>query len=119
MKMLRRIWPLRLVFLLIALALATSGFAHRFVTPAEQSAIAFATAYGLDASDICGSEDGDQATRGCDACLLHAAMALPEPAIAAVLIELRLDPADWVAQPPLLPSLMAEAARPVRAPLLV
>lgn len=111
-----RIFNLRALVVLLIVALATSGFAHRFASPAEQAALEYAQAFGLDASDICGDVDGDGAQAECEACRLHASMSLPEPAVSLILAELSLDPADWTPQPPVLHALTAEATRPARAP---
>lgn len=119
MRKLRHIWPLRAVVVLLAVAFATSGFAHRMVTPADQSLLSQAWAYGIEASDICGGGDADQASRGCDACRLNAAMSLPEPGFAVRPAGLDHRRIGRAPQPPLLPSLSAEARRPARAPPLV
>ena len=111
-----RIWPLRVVVTLLVLALASSGFAHRFTTPDDQAATAYMQAFGLDAGAICGDVDGDGASSDCEACRLHAAMSLPVPAISTIVFELSLDPADWTPAPTALHALTAEATRPARAP---
>lgn len=116
MKVLMRIIPLRALVVLLVVALATSGFAHRIVSPDEQAAQVYAQAFGLTAEDICGDEDGTSVQKDCEACRLHASMVLPEPAVALILAELSLDPADWTPQPPVRHSLTAEAARAARAP---
>ncbi len=110
---------LRACALMIIVALATTGFAHRVQTPSNQAAQAFALTFGLDASDICGDVDGDGAQTGCEACRLHAAMSLPEPAISLILAELSLDPADWTPAPPVLNARTATATHPARAPPVV
>ncbi|MCI5112432.1 MAG: polyketide synthase [Marivita sp.] len=102
--------------LLMIVALATTGFAHRVQSPAEQSAQAFVAALGLDASDICGDVDGDGVQGDCEACRLHASMSLPEPAVSLILAELSLAPADWTPAPPVLNALTAKGTHPARAP---
>ncbi|MEO3480348.1 polyketide synthase [Phaeobacter sp. CAU 1743] len=116
MKVMRPLWSLRALVVLLIVALATSGFAHRFATPEQQAALTFAQSYGLDISAICGDFEDADSTQTCEACRLHAAASLPEPAVALILAELSCDPADWVPQPPVLNALTAEAARPARAP---
>ena len=111
-----RTWPLRVVVMLLVLALASSGFAHRFATPSEQAAAAYTQAFGLDAGAICGDVEGDAAASDCGACRLHAAMSLPVPAVCEIVFELSLDPADWTPAPPVLHAVTAEATRPARAP---
>lgn len=111
-----RISSLRVALALLVLALASSGFAHRFATPDDQAAAAYMQAFGLDAGAICGDVDGDGVTSDCEACRLHAAMALPVPAISEIVIQLSLDPAEWTPAPPVLHALTAEATRPARAP---
>lgn len=107
---------LRVALALLVLALASSGFAHRIATPDDQAAAAYMQAFGLDAGAICGDVDGDGVTSDCEACRLHAAMALPVPAISEIVIQLSLDPAEWTPAPPVLHALTAEATRPARAP---
>ena len=111
-----RTWPLRVVVMLLVLALAGSGFAHRFATPAEQAAAAYTQAFGLDADAICGDVEGDGTASDCAACRLHAAMSLPAPAVSEIVFELSLDPVDWASAPPVLHAVTAEATRPARAP---
>jgi len=116
MKVMHSIWWLRTLAVLLTIALATSGFAHRFATPEQQAALDYAQTYGLDISSICGDFEDADSTQTCEACRLHTATSLPEPAVALILAELSCDPADWVPQPPVLNALTAEAARPARAP---
>ncbi len=116
MKTLMRILPLRTLVVLLVLALSTSGFAHRFMTPGEQAASDYALTFGLDVTDICGDVNGKGAQQTCGACLLHASMSLPAPAISVIVAELSLAPADWVPQPPVRHTLTSEATRPARAP---
>lgn len=116
MERLFRISSLRVVLTLLVLALASSGFAHRFASPDDQAAIAYMQAFGLDASAICGDVDGDGAAPDCEACRLHATISLPVPAISEIVIQLSLDPAEWTPAPPVLHTLNAEATRPARAP---
>ncbi len=116
MEWLLRIWPSRLTVTLLILALASSGFAHRFATPDDLAAAAYMQAFGLDAGAICGDVDGDGVTSDCEACRLHAAMSLPVAAISEIVIQLSLDPAEWTPAPPVLHALTAEATRPARAP---
>ncbi|WP_354546153.1 polyketide synthase [Roseovarius sp. MBR-78] len=119
MERLIRIWPLHVVVTLLILALASSGFAHRFATPDDLAATAYMQAFGLDAGAICGDVDGDGAASDCEACRLHAGMSLPVPAISEIVIQLSLGPADWTPAPPVLYAPTAEAARPARAPPIV
>ncbi|MFC3613644.1 polyketide synthase [Lutimaribacter marinistellae] len=119
MKLSSRIIPLRALVVLLVVALATTGFAHRFLTPSQAEAMEFAVTFGLDASGICGDAGDMGAAPECGACLLHAAMSLPEPAVAVIIAELSLDPAEWVPQPLLLHELTAESIRPARAPPIV
>ncbi|TDK42377.1 polyketide synthase [Antarcticimicrobium luteum] len=116
MRFLLRIFPLRALIVLMIVALATSGFAHRFVTPAEQAALDYAQAFDLEASEICGGVGGKGAQQGCDACRLHAAMSLPEPAVSMIVAALSLDLADWTPQPSISYALSVGATRRVRAP---
>ena len=116
MERLFRIWPLRVAVTLLVLALASSGFAHRFATPDDQAAAAYMQAFGLDAGAICGDVESDGAASDCEACRLHAAMSLPVPAISEIVIQLSLDPAEWTSAPPVPHALTAEATRPARAP---
>ncbi|TDE40641.1 polyketide synthase [Antarcticimicrobium sediminis] len=116
MKALTRILPLRTLVVLLVVALSTSGFAHRFMTPDNQAALDYAQSFGLDVTDICGGVGGKGAQQACDACLLHASMSLPEPAISGIIAELSLAPADWVPHPPVRRTLTAKATRPARAP---
>jgi len=117
MKPLMRILPLRILVVLLVVALSTSGFAHRFMTPDDQAALDYAQSFGLDVTDICGGVDGKGAQQQtCGACLLHASMSLPAPAISVIVAELSLAPADWVPQPPVRHALTSEATRPARAP---
>ncbi|GAA6202627.1 hypothetical protein NBRC116599_38530 [Aquicoccus sp. SU-CL01552] len=111
-----RILPLRTLVVLLVLALSTSGFAHRFMTPDEQAASDYALTFGLDVADICGDIDGKGAQQTCGACLLHGAMSLPAPAVSMIVAELSLAPADWTPQPPVRDTLTTEATRPARAP---
>ena len=114
-----RISSLRVAVALLVLALASSGFAHSFASPDDQAAAAYMhymQAFGLDAGAICGDVDGDGVTSDCEACRLHAAMALPVPAISEIVLQLSLDPAEWTPAPPVLHALTAEATRPARAP---
>lgn len=107
---------LRTLVVLLAVALATSGFAHRIATPSETALAAYVQSFGLDASDICGDAEGKTSGQGCVACRLQAAMALPEPAVATVLAELALDPADWTPAPAVLHALTSVSTHPARAP---
>jgi hypothetical protein len=116
MEGLFRISSLKVVLTLLVLALASSGFAHRFASPDDLAAAAYMQAFGLDAGAICGDVDGDGVTSDCEACRLHAAMSLPVAAISEILIQLSLDPAEWTPAPPALHALTAEATRPARAP---
>lgn len=119
MKALMRTLPFKAIAVLLAVALATSGFAHRIQTPSDQAALNIVAALGLDASDICGDLDSDVALTDCEACLLHASMSLPEPAVSLIMAELSLDPADRATEPPVLHAMTAGANHPARAPPLV
>ena len=110
---------LRACALMIVVALATTGFAHRIITPSDQAALNIVASLGLDASDICGDVEGSAAQTECEACLLHASMCLPEPPVSLILAELSLDPADWATAPPVLHAMTAGANHPARAPPFV
>lgn len=107
---------MRVLFVLLVVALATSGFAHRIVTPEDQAVRLFAATYGLDLSEICGDVDEDGTQTGCEVCRLQASMDLPQPAVAIILAELSLDPADWTVAPPVLHGLRDHTTRTARAP---
>lgn len=115
MQVSMRFIPLCALIALLFVALATSGFAHRFASPGEQAALVYAQTFGLDAEDICGGADMD-AGKTCDACRLHAAMSLQEPSVTLILAELSLDPAEWTSPPPVLHDVAAVPLRPSRAP---
>ncbi|MDQ2094069.1 polyketide synthase [Rhodalgimonas zhirmunskyi] len=110
---------MRVLIVLLGVSLTTSGFAHRFVTPADQAVLDYAQALGVDVADICGDVEGGGAQKDCDACRLHAAMSMPEPAVALRFDELSLSLADWTPRPPVPHTLAAEATRPARAPPVV
>lgn len=114
-----RITTLRALVVLIVVALATSGFAHRLSAPADPDALAFQAIFGSSFSDICGDSDETGTEQPCDACRLHACMELPKPAGELILAELALDPADWTADPPVLRTLISANARHARAPPIV
>lgn len=111
-----RIFPLCALVALLFVALATTGFAHRIASPDEQAAIAFAQAFGVDESEICGAPGDLSGGKGCEACRLHAATSLPQPAVSLILVELSLDPVEWASQPPILHDLAAVRLRQSRAP---
>lgn len=68
----------RIVVLTLMFAFATSGFAHRFMSPADVLSQRAVLALGYSASDICGDSEGDgTVSRGCEACLFAAGFALP------------------------------------------
>lgn len=117
MNRIARILPLMALVVMLGVALASSGLAHRFATPQDQEVALYAASMGLTAEDICGDlEDG---TGSCDACRLQASMSLAEPAVSAILLELGLNPADWVAPPALLTSETLASVGLARAPPLV
>lgn len=111
-----RITHLRMLIVLLVVALATSGFAHRFATPEDQAVRIFAATYGLDLSEICGNVGEDGTLTGCEACRLQASMDLPQPAVAVILAELSLDAADWTITPPVLHGLRGHTTHTARAP---
>lgn len=119
MNSLRGIYSLWLLVVLLTVALATSGIVHRIVTPSQQAALEYAQTFGLDISDVCGGDGPSSVGSDCDFCRLHAGMSLPEPAIATIVFELRLDPVDWLPRPAAVSSLSANTARLARAPPLV
>lgn len=110
-----RIMPLMALVVLLMAALTTSGFAHRLMTPAQAQAEISIAALGLASGDICGDKQTTSG-KGCEACRLQAAMALPEPAITTILVELDLNPADWAPQPAALHDLTHPTGRQARAP---
>lgn len=116
MRMLMRILPLGALVALLVVALVTSGFAHRIASPDDQAALAFAQAFGVDASEICGGPGEKSAGKGCEACRLHAVTSLPQAPVRLVLAELSLDPVEWTAQPPIRHHLAAVLPRHSRAP---
>lgn len=116
MLSLRHISSLHVLIVALALALASSGFAHRFVTPSDEAAVFYVESYGFDLSGLCGDPADGPTGNDCDACRLHAAMALPAPAVCAVIAQLDLDPVDWVAEPAILRSQNDRFARTARAP---
>ena len=99
----------------LSVALATSSLAHRFETPSGQSLETYLATMGFDLTDVCGGERAGE-TRDCGACLLQAAMALPEPANGAILRELGLSPVDWLPEPARLSAQTRRVANPARAP---
>lgn len=111
-----RINTLRALVVLLVVALATSGFAHRLSAPADPDTLAFQAIFGPSFSDICGDSDETGTEKPCDACRLHACMALPKPAGELILAELALDPVGWTADPPILRTLITASARHARAP---
>lgn len=119
MKIWSIISPLRALVVLLTVALATSGFAHRVSSPSENAALEFVTLFGGDASSICGGSGDANDTQECEACRLHAGLALPAPPLAASVAELSFSPPEWVAQSHVLETLSAEATRPARAPPIV
>lgn len=116
MRVLIRTFPFGALVALLFVALATSGFAHRIASPDEQAAIAYAQAYGVDVSEICGGPGETSGGKGCDACRLHAVTSLPQPAVGLILAELSLDPVDWASRPPILHDLAAVLPHHARAP---
>ena len=73
----------RIVVLTLMFAFATSGFAHRFMSPTDVLNQRAVLALGYSAGDICGDSEGDGAvSRGCEACLFAAGFALPPANVA-------------------------------------
>lgn len=101
---------------ILVVAMATTGFAHRFASPAEQQAQLFAATFALDGSDICGGGADGSVGGGCDACRLHAAMAVPTPALSTATMILSLSPADWAAARPGRAAASRDTMPPVRGP---
>lgn len=106
------------LFCVLTFAIATSGFAHRFVSPAQERAEIYAAAFGLVAEDLCAGSDKECAKKGCDACRLMTAFHLPDaaPGYARLSVLPALADADMSA--PRLSSLTGDTARPARAPPL-
>lgn len=99
----------------LVVALATSGFAHRVMTPDDQALQQLALTLGLDAADICG-DTGGASNESCEACRLHAAMNVPLPAGVSVVLELGIDLADWVPEPQRLNDLTGHSPHHARGP---
>jgi len=119
MKIWQIIFPLRALVVLLTVALATTGFAHRAPSQTDQAVLDYAALFGIDAASICGGSDDPGATQKCEACRLQAAMALPEPPLVTSVAELSFSPPHWGPQSHVLETLSAEATRPARAPPIV
>ncbi|WP_108386466.1 polyketide synthase [Yoonia sediminilitoris] len=78
MKIWLRNLTARVLVLLLTLAFATSGFAHRLASPQDAQLALAAAELGLSVSDICGDSGDEHATSStCEVCLLTAASGLP------------------------------------------
>lgn len=78
MKTLLYTLALRITVLTLMFAFATSGFAHRFVSPDDTATLRAAAELGFSPSDLCGDTDEGQIhQRGCEACLLASGCAMP------------------------------------------
>ncbi|MEC3861802.1 polyketide synthase [Mesobacterium sp. TK19101] len=102
--------------MMLVVALATTGFSHRFTASSDQQAQRYAASFGLDASAICGGGSEGTADHGCDACRLHAAMALSDPAIVTTALVLSLTPVAWADARPARAATSHDATPPVRGP---
>ncbi|QIZ80074.1 polyketide synthase [Thalassovita gelatinovora] len=114
-------FPILLGALICALtvALATTGFGHRFSSPAEVEADLYAAAFGLGAADLCGGSGDGGAGTDCEACRLLVTFHLPEPASDYVRLNLATVAAPVAMFGPRQTSLTRTATRPARAPPLV
>lgn len=101
---------------ILVVAMATTGFAHRFASPAEQQAQLYAATFALDGSDICGGGADGSAGGGCDVCRLHAAMAAPTPALSTATVILSFSPVDWAAARPCHAAASRDTLPPGRGP---
>jgi hypothetical protein len=110
------ILPVRALVVMLIVAFATTGLAHRLASPTHQAALEYAAIFGLDLSSICGNLDETGMPPDCQACRLHPAISLPDPAITVILAELSCEPADWTPHPPVLQAQTSTFGHPARAP---
>lgn len=102
--------------MMLIVAFATTGFAHRLTSPTHQAALEYAALFGLDLSSICGGLDETGMPPDCEACRLQAAMSLPDPAITVIQAELPYAPADWTPHPAVPLAQTRTSRHPARAP---
>lgn len=110
----------RIVVLTLMFAFATSGFAHRFLSPSDDLNVQIATTMGYNPGDICGGGDGEQAVQtGCEACLLASGFSLPPAdftfALAVSLSAIVQLPAENTA----IIAAQADSVHPARAPPVI
>lgn len=107
---------MRTLVLILTVAFATSGFAHRLSAASDVQSEIYAVTYGVAAADICGGSEEHGKGRGCQACRLLAAFHM-SPVEAGPVRQIQL---LSLLSPELsmlrLSSRAGDAARPARAP---